>query len=108
MQDGGARALTGYSFTSSSMTQELCQSTCGAKGFSIAGVEYGQECYCGNSFVNNLGQNIANAGAACYMSCAGNRGEHCGGTWTMNIFKLNKASKRAHHFGRHGAHAQSF
>ena len=46
VQDGPARALTGYSFTSSSMTTAMCQSTCALKGFTMAGIEYGQECYC--------------------------------------------------------------
>lgn len=45
-QDGGARALTGYSFASDSMTPTLCQNTCASKGFTMAGVEYGSECYC--------------------------------------------------------------
>ena len=45
-QDGGARALTGYTFATNSMTPTLCQNTCASKGFSIAGVEYSSECYC--------------------------------------------------------------
>ena len=45
-QDAGPRALTGYSFTSNAMTASLCQTTCAAKGFTIAGTEYSSECYC--------------------------------------------------------------
>ncbi|KIP07217.1 hypothetical protein PHLGIDRAFT_35537 [Phlebiopsis gigantea 11061_1 CR5-6] len=102
--DGGPRALTGHSFTSSHMTQETCQSECQNLGFTMAGVEFGQECYCGDKFENGLGQPL-NPGPACYMTCAGNSGEHCGGTWTMNVFKFTPASsKRSKHFGR--AHHQ--
>ena len=28
------------------MTLALCQNTCADKGFSVAGLEYGSECYC--------------------------------------------------------------
>ncbi|GJE85355.1 DUF1996 and WSC domain-containing protein [Phanerochaete sordida] len=104
VQDGAARALTGYSFTSASMTTALCQSTCASKGFSLAGIEYGQECYCGNSLVNGLGQQL-NAGPACYMTCSGAPGEKCGGTWTLSLYKRGAASKRSPHWGRH--HARS-
>lgn len=45
-QDGSSRALTGYSFASSSMTPALCQNACADRGFSVAGLEYGSECYC--------------------------------------------------------------
>lgn len=101
VQDGAARALTGYSFTSKSMTTALCQSTCAQKGFSMAGIEYGQECYCGNSLVNGLGQQL-DAGRACYMTCNGAPGEKCGGTWTLSLYQLaGTAGKRSKHFGRH-------
>lgn len=46
IKDGASRALTGYSFSSPSMTTELCTSTCATKGFSLAGTEFGTECYC--------------------------------------------------------------
>lgn len=46
VRDASTRALTGYSFTSGSMTTALCISTCASKGFSKAGVEFAQECYC--------------------------------------------------------------
>ncbi|KDN42784.1 hypothetical protein RSAG8_06538, partial [Rhizoctonia solani AG-8 WAC10335] len=44
------RTLTGYSFTSSSMTVDMCVSACATRGYSLAGAEYANECYCGNSF----------------------------------------------------------
>ena len=89
------------------MTSELCTSTCGSKGFSLAGVEFGIECYCGNSIENGLGQQL-DAGRACYMTCAGNGSEHCGGTWTLTFFQLkNSVTKRARHFRRHRHDASS-
>jgi hypothetical protein len=36
------RALSKYSFSSSSMTPQLCMTTCQSKGYSLAGTEYSQ------------------------------------------------------------------
>lgn len=40
------RALTGASQSNDKMTNENCVAFCESKGFSIAGTEYGRECYC--------------------------------------------------------------
>ncbi|EKM57698.1 uncharacterized protein PHACADRAFT_251488 [Phanerochaete carnosa HHB-10118-sp] len=106
VQDGSARALTGYSFTSSSLTTAMCQTTCAQKGFTMAGIEYGDECYCGDSFQNGLGQQVT-TGPACYMTCSGAPKEKCGGSWTLSLYTLNgssaakRSTKRSKHFGRH-------
>ncbi|KAH8082838.1 WSC-domain-containing protein [Cristinia sonorae] len=103
-QDGGHRALTGYSFTSDSLTVATCISTCDKKGFSIAGVEWGRECYCGNSFVNGLGQAID--AAKCNMRTTS--GDPAGGSMALSIFRKTgsntKRAPKAKHFGRN-AHA---
>ena len=39
-EGSGQRALTGYSYAASNMTQEVCISVCAARGFTFAGVEY--------------------------------------------------------------------
>jgi len=41
-----ARSLSAYIFANDAMTVELCVSTCSSKGFTMAGTEYGRECYC--------------------------------------------------------------
>ena len=46
VSDNSARALTGFSVTNDQMTYDSCISTCAAQGYSIAGIEYGSECYC--------------------------------------------------------------
>lgn len=46
VSDAAARALTGYMFSSPDMTVDKCTSACSSKGFSMAGIEYGDECYC--------------------------------------------------------------
>jgi hypothetical protein len=72
---GSTRALGSYSFTSSSMTRELCMSTCLAKGYAFAGAEYSTECYCANSFALSS----TSGATGCTMTCGGNTTETCGG-----------------------------
>nr|XP_019007470.1 uncharacterized protein I206_07728 [Kwoniella pini CBS 10737]OCF46251.1 hypothetical protein I206_07728 [Kwoniella pini CBS 10737] len=71
------RALTENSLVDDSMSIETCTSFCQSNGFSLAGLEFGNECYCGNSFSN--GGSASTLSTQCYMKCAGNKGENCGG-----------------------------
>jgi hypothetical protein len=80
------------------MTTAKCTSFCSSKGFTMAGTEYSTECYCGNSFSNGLGQ--VKSDGNCYMSCGGDNSSKCGGTWSLNVMKLQTTSKRSRHFGR--------
>ena len=63
---GSIRALAEFSFTSSSMTAELCMTTCLKSGYSLAGTEYASECYCGSSYTVG---SVTSTG--CNMKCAG-------------------------------------
>jgi len=68
------RALSGAtSVNYSSMTLEMCAQFCA--GFMYFGVEYGGECYCGNSF--NAGS-VAVADRECSFLCPANNLEYCG------------------------------
>ncbi|KAL7424883.1 Cell wall integrity and stress response component 2 [Cryptotrichosporon argae] len=57
------------------MTVEMCTSTCAAYGYAVAGVEYGDECYCGTLAQADAGL----VSGQCYMPCAGDASETCGG-----------------------------
>ncbi|KAI0659966.1 WSC-domain-containing protein [Cubamyces menziesii] len=83
--DTSARALTGYSFANDQMTVASCVSTCSSKGFLMAGVEFGRECYCGNSFQNQAGEPLP--AASCNMACAGDATGTCGGNWAFTLYK---------------------
>ncbi|KAI0367419.1 WSC-domain-containing protein [Pilatotrama ljubarskyi] len=87
VSDNSARALTGYSFASNSMTVATCVSTCASKGFSMAGVEYGRECYCGSSLQNGVGKSISSS--SCNMACSADSSSTCGGNWALSLFKYN-------------------
>ena len=71
------RALTGASTVDAvGMTVNKCASFCASKGFTYAGIEWSQECYCGNSLVNGASKNTV-AADQCSNACAGNRKSLC-------------------------------
>ena len=86
----GARTLTtgmGVPGGASAMTVALCTSACKQNGFTYAGVEYANECYCGNTLSNGGGP-ASDGAVGCNMACAGNASEFCGGGNRLNMYKL--------------------
>jgi hypothetical protein len=84
------RLLAGYSFTSSTgMTQEGCVNTCAEKGFAVAGVEYGRECYCADGLGVADGGDVGRVGdEQCNMLCSGDGGEYCGAGNRIGVWEL--------------------
>ncbi|OBZ65507.1 putative fungistatic metabolite [Grifola frondosa] len=85
VSDNGARTLNGYSFATDELTLNSCLSTCASQGFSMAGMEYGRECYCGNTFANGGG--AALAASSCNFPCAADKANTCGGNWALSLYK---------------------
>ena len=77
------RILINAQPASNTMTNEKCVAACQTAGYSVAGMEYGQECYCGNAIIN--GGNTT-AESDCNMACAGNSAEKCGAGNRMSIY----------------------
>jgi len=67
---------------------ESCTAACSAAGYSLAGMEYSDECYCGNAIVNG---GAPAAASSCSMVCSGNSSEFCGGPNRLNVYS-NTAS----------------
>ncbi|EXJ57798.1 murein transglycosylase [Cladophialophora psammophila CBS 110553] len=80
------RILTGASQSNGQMTNENCVAFCESKGFSIAGSEYADECYCGNS-IPDSGKPVPGVIGACTMKCAGDNSEFCGGAGTISLYQ---------------------
>ena len=78
------RALTGGSYASNDMTIEKCVTFCSNKGFSLAGIEYGAECYCGNALAN--GASLDRRSSQCTMQCAGDQTQTCGGPNGIQLY----------------------
>lgn len=63
-----------------------CTTLCGTKNYEYAGVEYGDECYCGTGYVDGVMPPAADL-SECGMLCSGNMFAACGGSWRMQIYK---------------------
>lgn len=86
-EPSSGRTLTGYSFTSSSMTVDMCVSTCATKGYTMAGAEYANECYCGNSFAGAAtGGGSIPPESECNMPCAGDSSQICGAGNRLSVY----------------------
>ncbi|PMD64690.1 WSC-domain-containing protein, partial [Hyaloscypha bicolor E] len=71
--NGGPRALSDFAYYNDTMTVEACVNACSA--YTYAGIEYGRECYCGNTI--NPGGGPAPT-TDCSFLCPGNSLEYCG------------------------------
>lgn len=81
------RLLQGFAFSEESLTPLLCMTECGKLGYQYAGMEYSDECYCGNAFVGN-GGGLTNDWT-CSMPCAGDADEMCGSAWFLSLYRYN-------------------
>lgn len=82
----GARVLRADSSTQdgeNGMTVEKCIALARDDGWRWAGVEFGSQCFVGNTL---RGANSAPAGD-CNMRCAGNPGEVCGGSNRIQVYE---------------------
>ena len=75
--DSGSRVLPNQ-ISSGASSPADCQTKCQAGGYTYAGVEYGNQCWCGNSL-------SASTSTQCNMQCAD--GSTCGGYWTISVWK---------------------
>jgi hypothetical protein len=66
------------------MTVEWCVDFCA--GSSYAGLEYGSQCWCGNSLAADRAPQDGILGN-CQMKCNGDSGEYCGGSWALSIYQ---------------------
>ncbi|KAJ9631628.1 hypothetical protein H2203_000027 [Taxawa tesnikishii (nom. ined.)] len=80
------RALQGASTVDAKMTVDMCVKYCLGKKMNYAGVEYGQECYCGKNIVSTSGAKPTSCPAESQMTCAGNRYQYCGGSGFLNLY----------------------
>jgi hypothetical protein len=70
------------------MTNNICRSTCRAKGLKLAGT-YGNTCSCGNVISNN---NVRSGSSVCTTRCPGNTNEFCGANYKLSIYNSSVSS----------------
>ena len=71
------------SLDASTVTIESCINACQSAGYSVAGLEFANECYCGDSIDNGA----TPASSGCDMACSGNTAETCGGAARINLYQ---------------------
>lgn len=76
------RALGAASGSDNKMTINTCAAAC--SGSTYFGVEYGRECYCGNTL--NAGSVLANP-ADCSFACPGDSSQSCGAGSRLSLYK---------------------
>ena len=78
------RSLSGkvLAYWGEAITSSGCAKYCDEQGFSIAGTEYGEQCFCGN----DLTQSEVRDASTCDMECKGSAGETCGGEGALSVF----------------------
>ena len=74
------RDLSGLYFSVEKMTNDFCVEVCAASGFAYAGTQYGQSCFCGNSYGSR------GPATNCNVPCPGNPCEACGGAWANSVY----------------------
>jgi hypothetical protein len=80
---GSTRALDIMAYDNSANTIEMCTDTCVSKGYTIAGLEFGSQCYCGKQLKAGTTKVIENS---CTTACSGNSTEICGNNNRLSVF----------------------
>ncbi|KAK3320174.1 hypothetical protein B0T19DRAFT_283023 [Cercophora scortea] len=88
-KDDAARALKNDSITVAivgGMTTEMCIVFCCDRGFGLAGLEDGYQCFCGDVLIDSwlLGD------SDCNIACAGDAGCTCGGSWALSVWSPDR------------------
>ncbi|EME89605.1 uncharacterized protein MYCFIDRAFT_128488, partial [Pseudocercospora fijiensis CIRAD86] len=81
--DQSPKTLPNMAYTSNDNTIEKCTKTCADGGNTIAGLEYGTQCFCGKSLGYLATQVIE---SSCSFTCPGNSTETCGGSGRLSLF----------------------
>jgi len=76
---------------SGGVTIESCTAQCEATSFTIAGLEFGQECWCGTEF---LVEDTATAVGDCSFACLADHSELCGAASRLSVYTLTPPTPR--------------
>ena len=80
-----SRFLIGPSFTSDTMTPQICNAWCAEREYRFSGVEYGRECFCDWTFTVYTDT----PSTACTMPCAGDASQLCGGAGAIQVYSTD-------------------
>lgn len=80
----------------SHLSRESCGNACVQLGYTLAAVEDGHQCMCGDALSKNASSALAPA-RECDSPCSGVSGETCGGKFRAFVFEAKNRSEPPHH-----------
>lgn len=91
----GNQALSELIKDDPSMTVDMCMGLCGGKGYTYAGLEFGSQCFCGNTLPSRATP-IPGVIGACTQRCKGNSAQICGNANALSLYsKCGSTCKNA-------------
>ncbi|KAJ7500614.1 glycosyl hydrolase catalytic core-domain-containing protein [Mycena galericulata] len=90
--DVGNRILVAANQVSATNTPQTCITFCSGQGFTMAGVEYSQECWCGSSYNPSAGTVQSAPDSDCASACTGDSTQTCGGASRIQVYKATAGS----------------
>ena len=79
--------MNAYTYSSAAMTPAICKQSCASFKYSLAGLENGQKCFCGNIMPTS-----ARAPSAyCNVKCGGSQ-ERCGGGFNIDLYNASSTA----------------
>lgn len=81
------RALIWQSILTNNNTATTCLSLCAEYGYMAAGMEYGDECYCGDDSSLVASGSTQVAESDCQVACSGDSNYYCGGGSRLSYYK---------------------
>ncbi|KAF1964882.1 copper radical oxidase [Bimuria novae-zelandiae CBS 107.79] len=89
VDNANGRVFTNQLQDANDMTVESCIGNCMTSGFGVAGIEYANQCFCGN-FLQNAATTAPQS--ECNMACAGNNNEFCGAGNRLSVYSNSTAN----------------
>jgi len=87
-EPSAGRALSYQNPDNKTLTVESCIAMCTAGGYTIAGMEYGVQCFC-DTYLHNSPQLVSDS--QCNMNCGGSSGENCGAGGRLSLYSNGTA-----------------
>ena len=90
----GARVMTGIEFADvgqHAVTNTKCVAYCSERGYSMAGTEYGGQCFCANTLTSGSSKLDD---TKCDMPCEGDESETCGGSLALSVYSKGSSNVR--------------
>ncbi|HEY8077055.1 MAG TPA: WSC domain-containing protein [Labilithrix sp.] len=72
-------------FVMPGLTPQACVDRCASEGFHFAGVQFTNQCFCGDSY-GRFGKAPIEE---CNAVCAGDAQQRCGGTWRNTVYAID-------------------